>query len=92
MALTDLKNRTASDNRSKLALLLDALPEDERNELLDVLKDDAYSILKLTIVLKAEAADPNRTNGVPAEMYDISERTLYRERTVLQSGTPVKGL
>lgn len=92
MALTDLKNRTASDNRSKLALLLDALPEDERNELLDVLKDDAYSILKLTLVLKAEAADPNRTNGVPAEMYDISERTLYRERTVLQSGTPVKGL
>lgn len=92
MALTDLKNRTASDNRSKLALLLDALPDDERNELLDVLKDDAYSILKLTLVLKAEAADPNRTNGVPAEMYDISERTLYRERTVLQSGTPVKGL
>ena len=92
MALTDLKNLTATDNRSKLALLLDALPEDERNELLDVLKDDAYSILKLTLVLKAEAADPNRTNGVPAEMYDISERTLYRERTVLQSGTPVKGL
>ena len=92
MALTDLKNRTASDNRSKLALLLDALPDDERSELLDVLKDDAYSILKLTLVLKAEAADPNRTNGVPAEMYDISERTLYRERTVLQSGTPVKGL
>lgn len=92
MALTDLKNRTASDNRSKLALLLDALPDDERKELLDVLKDDAYSILKLSLVLKAEAADPNRTNGVPAEMYDISERTLYRERTVLQSGTPVKGL
>ena len=92
MALTDLKNLTATNKRSKLALLLDALPEDERNELLDVLKDDAYSILKLTLVLKAEAADPNRTNGVPAEMYDISERTLYRERTVLQSGTPVKGL
>lgn len=92
MALTDLKNRTASDNRSKLALLLGALPEDERKELLDVLKDDAYSILKLTNVLKAEAADPNRTNGVPTEMYDISERTLYRERTVLQFGTPVKGL
>ena len=92
MALTDLKNLTATDKRSKLALLLDALPDDERNELLDVLKDDAYSILKLTLVLKAEAADPNRTNGVPAEMYDISERTLYRERTVLQSGTPVKGL
>ena len=92
MALTDLKNLTATDKRSKLALLLDALPEDERQELLDVLKDDAYSILKLTLVLKAEAADPNRTNGVPAEMYDISERTLYRERAVIQSGTPVKGL
>lgn len=91
MALTDLKNRTAP-TPDKITALLNALPEEEASELRAVLQDEAVSLNKLHRIIQEEAHDPQRDNGVDVELYNISERTLYRWRDEHAHGTAVKGL
>lgn len=81
MSLANIKDRISpSIPYGKVGALLAQLPPDESSALLDVLRDPAYTSMSIWGLLQAERADGTRDNGVPAHLYDVSERTVDRWR------------
>lgn len=91
MALNETLPATQT-NGSKVKALLNRLPEAEAAVLHTVLVDTSYRLSSISDVLEQEKNDPNRDNGVPAEMYEINERSLRRYRTDANKRTEVDGL